>query len=105
MSTPNTPSLPALPCVCAPQVTRKEFHKAMPNLGLEVPKESIDELFTEWDKDGGGALNLKELQKILSQARVASPPIKPAAKKVQDAGSATMAALSATKALSKLGKK
>ena len=67
----------SLPCVCpacaSPQVARKEFHKAMPKLGLDVPKESVDELFTEWDKDGGGELNLSELQKILSKARIASP--------------------------------
>ena len=29
----------------------------------------IDELFSEWDKDGGGALNLQELQKILRAPR------------------------------------
>ena len=82
------------------EVTRKEFHKAMPNLGLDVPKESIDELFTEWDKDGGGALNLKELQKILSQARVASP-----ATQAQKATTKAVNAMAATKALAKLGKK
>ena len=82
------------------EVTRKEFHKAMPNLGLDVPKESIDELFTEWDKDGGGALNLKELQKILSQARVASP-----AAQVQKAASTAVNALAATKVMAKLAKK
>jgi hypothetical protein len=27
----------------------------MPALGLDVPKETIDELFSEWDKDGGRA--------------------------------------------------
>ena len=37
------------------EVSRKEFHKAMKSLGLEVPKEAIDSLFDEWDKDGGGA--------------------------------------------------
>ena len=47
------------------EVTRKEFHAAMPKLGLDVPKEAIDELFSSWDNDGGGALDFKELQKIL----------------------------------------
>ena len=47
------------------EVTRKEFHAAMPKLGLEVSKEAIDALFSEWDADGGGVLNLKEMQKIL----------------------------------------
>ena len=47
------------------EVTRKEFHKAMPELGLDVNKEEIDKLFSEWDADGGGSLTLRELQKIL----------------------------------------
>ena len=46
-------------------VTRGEFQKAMPLLGLEVPKPAIDELFSSWDKDGGGELTLKELNTIL----------------------------------------
>ena len=75
------------------EVTRKEFHEAMPRLGLDVPKESIDELFDEWDKDGGGAINLNELRRILSQHRAASPTTK------------TEKAVTATKALSKLSKK
>ena len=37
-------------------ITRREFHKAMDLLGLEVPKAAIDTIFTRWDKDGGGAL-------------------------------------------------
>jgi len=47
------------------EISRKEFHEAMPKLGLDVPKEAIDRLFNEWDADGGGALEFKELQKIL----------------------------------------
>jgi len=47
------------------QVSRAEFHKAMPALGLEVPKKDIDELFSEWDADGGGNLAYGELVKIL----------------------------------------
>ena len=31
------------------EVSRKEFHKAMPLLGLDVAKEEIDKLFNEWD--------------------------------------------------------
>jgi len=52
------------------EVSRAEFHKAMPALGLDVPKEAVDELFSEWDKDGGGSINYQELRKIL-QARPA----------------------------------
>ena len=33
------------------KITRKEFHQAMPALGLHVPKADIDELFNEWDED------------------------------------------------------
>ena len=37
----------------------------MPALGLDVPKRDIDKLFDEWDSDGGGSIDFKELQKIL----------------------------------------
>ena len=50
----------------------------MVQLGLEVPKEAIDGLFDEWDADGGGSLEFKELSKILSSAR-SPPPLKQAA--------------------------
>ena len=47
------------------EVSRAEFHRAMPELGLDVEKHDIDALFDEWDRDGGGSLDLKELQKVL----------------------------------------
>jgi carbamoylphosphate synthase large subunit len=50
-------------------VDRREFHEAMKKLGLDVPKKAVDDLFSEWDKDGGGSLGLGELKKILSTAR------------------------------------
>ena len=46
-------------------VDKKEFRKAMPMLGLEVPKKEIDALFDSWDPDGSGSLTLKELDKKL----------------------------------------
>ena len=46
-------------------VSKKEFRKAMPMLGLDVPKKEIDALFDEWDPDGSGSLELKELEKQL----------------------------------------
>lgn len=46
-------------------MTRKEFHRAMPALGLEVSKQEIDNLFSEWDADGCGKLDLTELRKLL----------------------------------------
>ena len=42
----------------------------MPMLGLDVPRNVLDELFDSWDKDGGGSLDFRELQKILK----APPP-------------------------------
>ena len=33
------------------EVTRAEFHKAMPALGLDVPKAEIDKLFDSWDRE------------------------------------------------------
>ena len=39
----------------------------MPALGLDVPKKDIDELFSQWDVDGGGEIGYAELRKILSR--------------------------------------
>ena len=61
------------------QVSRAEFHKAMPALGLDVPKETIDELFSSWDKDGGGELGYAELRRILSEPRRQKTAEKPPA--------------------------
>merc|ERR1712216_263754 len=57
------------------EISRKEFHKAMPALGLEVPKKAIDELFNEWDSSGDGSVGYKELTKIL-RARPAAAVVK-----------------------------
>ena len=46
-------------------VSRKEFRKAMPLLGLEVPRAEIDALFDSWDNDGSGKITLAELNKKL----------------------------------------
>ena len=46
-------------------ISRKEFHKAMPALGLDVPKEAVDALFDQWDSDGGGSISYDELRKLL----------------------------------------
>ena len=50
------------------EVSRPEFHKAMPALGLDIDKKDIDALFNEWDADGGGSLDFKELSTILKGA-------------------------------------
>ena len=77
------------------EVSRKEFHKAMPLLGLEVPKKDIDILFDQWDVDGGGSLSLREMQKILK-----APKTLPGGEADKLKGAA-----SAVKAASKLAKK
>ena len=46
-------------------VSKKEFRKAMPMLGLEVPALEVDALFDSWDPDGSGMLELKELTRVL----------------------------------------
>ena len=47
------------------EVSRKEFHKAMPMLGFDASKKEIDALFDSWDPDGGGSIDFKELQRAL----------------------------------------
>ena len=46
-------------------VSKKEFRKAMPQLGLDAPKAEIDLIFDSWDPDGSGVLELAELNKLL----------------------------------------
>ena len=53
-------------------VSRKEFRKAMPLLGLQVPRPDVDALFDSWDPDGSGELSLRELSQRLKR-RVEAP--------------------------------
>ena len=46
-------------------VSKKEFRRAMPLLGLEVPRAEVDALFDSWDPDGSGSLEIPELNKVL----------------------------------------
>ena len=48
-------------------VSRKEFRKAMPLLGLQVPRPEVDALFDSWDPDGSGELSLRELSQRLKR--------------------------------------
>ena len=50
-------------------------------LGLDVPKKVIDDLFSEWDSDGGGEIGYPELRKILQAPRGAAAKTQPRAKK------------------------
>ena len=36
------------------EVTKEEFRKALPRLGLYATQEDMDELFDSFDADGGG---------------------------------------------------
>ena len=56
-------------------VSRKEFRKAMPLLGLQVPRPEVDALFDSWDPDGSGELSLRELsQRIKRRVEVPKTP-------------------------------
>ena len=56
------------------EVSKDEFHKAMPKLGFDVGHDAIEELFNEWDADGGGSLSFVELKKCLSAAGAKKKP-------------------------------
>ena len=71
------------------EVSRKEFHKAMPALGLEdLSAKDIDELFNSWDADGGGSLDFKELSAILKTPGAAASKLRAAAKVAEFANKA-----------------
>jgi len=62
-------------------VSREEFHKAMPKLGLVVSESFTNELFDKWDEGGDGALQYHDLQKVLRRTNnPATPKIKTAAR-------------------------
>ena len=46
-------------------ISKKEFRKAIPLLGLCVPTAEVGQLFDEWDPDKSGMLSLEELTKKL----------------------------------------
>jgi Ca2+-binding EF-hand superfamily protein/tetratricopeptide (TPR) repeat protein len=48
-------------------VDRSEFRKAMKALGLNAPVEHVDAIFGEFDADGGGLIEFKELNHCLRQ--------------------------------------
>ena len=47
------------------QIGRPDFHKALKQLGLDVPKKEIDQLFDQWDEDRSGAISFDELKHLL----------------------------------------
>jgi len=68
------------------EVSKKEFRKAMPTIGLDVPVQEVDALFDSWDQDGGGVLHYKELSKVLKSP--APPPTSVKQAPVSDPGRA-----------------
>ena len=48
-------------------VSRDEFAKALPMLGLEASAAQINSLFDEWDPDRSGMLEIGELNSLLRQ--------------------------------------
>lgn len=81
----------------------------MPLLGFDLPVQAIDALFDEYDPDGSGVMDFKELQKML---RPAPKPAGAASKmgglkgkwgKAKDAAVATTTAGAAVEAFNKAG--
>ena len=46
-------------------VSKSEFRKALPMLGLKVDRAVVEELFDSFDEDGSGEIDYKELNKHL----------------------------------------
>ena len=101
------------------KISKKEFRKAMPMLGFDVPVADIDKLFDANDPDGSGEMDFKELKQMLKSRTVTTPSEEKARnvvavvkaanafKKVAAGGDkkATTGASAAQKALSGLKKK
>ena len=47
------------------EVSRDEFRKAMPVLGVHASRQDVNACFDRWDPDGSGALSLRELAEAL----------------------------------------
>lgn len=68
------------------QVSKKEFRKAMPDLGFtDSSPEVVDALFDKFDNDGEGEISFRELHKMLrrvepkkKKVKVEAPIIPPA---------------------------
>ena len=63
-------------------ITKKEFCRSMPRLGIVAPSKEFELLFDTFDPDGSGAIDMKELQKGLRRKSASPEPAKEAAKKV-----------------------
>ena len=75
-------------------VSRKEFRKALRELGLEVSKAAMDAVFDEMDLDGSGEIDFDDLRRTLNGEKRSAEAIaaqKRAAKKAADAKAAAAA--------------
>jgi Ca2+-binding EF-hand superfamily protein len=50
-------------------ITKAEFRRALPELGMWADPEDIDELFDSFDSDGGGSISFRELNRMLRRSR------------------------------------
>ena len=48
----------------------------MPKLGLTMPDDVVNALFDQYDADGSGVLDFKELQKVLREGPSKGDPVK-----------------------------
>ena len=48
-------------------ISKREFRKAIPRLGLKASKAEVGHLFDEWDADKSGMISLAELIQKLSR--------------------------------------
>ena len=60
-------------------VSRDEFAKALPMLGLEASVEQINAIFDEWDPDKSGKLEIGELNSLLRRRVELDPSLMPGA--------------------------
>ena len=54
-------------------VSKKEFRRALPLLGLSAEKASADALYDSFDPDRSGSIDYKELAKVLKRTAVLPP--------------------------------
>jgi len=50
-------------------ITKAEFRRALPELGLWANPEDVDQLFDSFDTDGGGSISFRELNRMLRRTR------------------------------------
>ena len=77
------------------KISRPEFHRAMPLLGVELPAKVIDDLFDDYDPDKSGWMEFVELKKMLKPMLKPTPPSalqKRATSRSREAASAPAAA-------------